>query len=1001
MCSRLRHDCRVPVVEESRSSGQAPIWTAPSTRVDIPSSVVELQVLGPLRVVDGDRVIEIGPKERVVLARLAAAQGRVVPDDVLVDVLWLGRPPSSARKTLQGYVYRIRRAMGSSAIERTDTGYRLGDDVDVDIDVVESIVAEGRQAVADGRQDAAAELFKQAGELFRGDALRELDDDPSTAGLRRQFTELEMTVAEERLVNELEGDAHGNVVGELEALVGRDPTRERAWCLLVAALARSGRQADAFDAVARAKRALALELGIEPSPHLGELERAVLDQREPALLTGITTAATPKSTRQMPTAAVPSAGLPAWDTGFWGRSDEIAWLVDRIPKSRVVVLTGAGGIGKTRLAASVANELNGSFADGVYFVGLAGIVDDAVGHAIAAGVGVRQERQRSALDSLTAWIGGRHLLMVLDNCEEVIGPVRQAIETLVDSCPALHVLATCRRPLGVPGEVRVPVRPLDRSAALSLLIDRIKMSNAYLDTQVEDGPLDQLRQRLDGVPLALELAAAQCRTMTPAELLVRLTRRPDVLADRAGLFRVRHRDLDQIITWSWSQLSPVAQRVAARLTVVIGSFTLDAAEAIASDDDVDELHVVAALEELEDAGLMVREHIDSELRHRLLEPIRQVFTTSLDDAERATLAYRHAYWYSELAGKVKVGSVGAAFGRWADLVERELANFREAHRLLIDNGDADRAVAIVDGLAIIGAQRCLMELADWCDATVKLVEGRSDPLELAAVAAAVRFWWLQNRVTEVAEAATRMATAVGDPEHHLALERTATDVVVTPTTMPEAIQRLHDALKRHGSENPTWWTAQVGILLVLLGGLDDSSVAPMIEQFDSPVLSAQLTFARAVPLYLAGDFGAAAELARTAALRARAAGATLDLAVGLQAQGGWSARLADATTADVFAPLAESLELWDRLRVPWGRVLTVGEIAAALAVRGYPEAAFVLWGVCDACGIHDTEFGRPGVHPYIAHVPGEQTARWYNRGKAMTLDRAVAFARETVAAVLT
>ena len=963
---------------------------------------MELQVLGPLRVVDGDRVIEIGPRERVVLARLAAAQGRAVPDDVLVDVLWLDRPPSSARKTLHGYVHRIRRAMGSSAIERTDTGYRLGDDLNVDIDVVESIVAEGRQAVADGRQEAAAELFQQAGELFRGEALRELEDDPSTAGLRRQLTELEMTVTEERLVNELQRDTHRNVVGELEALVGRDPTRERAWCLLVAALARSGRQADALDAVARAKRALVLELGVEPSPHLRELEQAVLDQRDPALLTGITTAAAPKSTPQVSTVAVPSAGLPVWDTGFWGRLDEIAWLVDRIPKSRVVVLTGAGGIGKTRLAASVANELNGCFADGVYFVGLAGIVDDAVGHAIAAGVGVRQERQRSALESLTAWIGGRHLLMVLDNCEEVIGPVKQAVETLVDSCRALHVLATCRRPLGVPGEIRVPVRPLDRSAALGLLIDRIKVSNPSLETQ-EDEPLDQLRKRLDGVPLALELAAAQCRTMTPAELLVRLTRRPDVLADRTGMFQARHRDLDQIITWSWNQLSPIAQRVAARLTVVIGSFTLDAAEAIASDDDVDELHVVDALEELEDAGLIVREHINSELRHRLLEPIRQQFTTSLDETERTTSAYRHAHWYSELAGDVKAGSVGAEFGRWADLVERELANFREAHRLLIDNDDADRAVAIVDGLAIIGAERCLMELADWCDATVNMVEGRSDRLELAAVAAAARFWWLQNRVTEVAEAATRMATVVGDPEHHLSLESSATEAMtgVNPSWMPEAIQRFHDALKRYGSEHPTFWTAQVATLLVMLGELDDSSVAPVIEQIGSPLLAAKFTMARAMRFGMDGEFGAAAELARQAAVGARAAGATHELAAVLPAQGGFSARLEDVTTADVFAPFAESLELWDRLRVPWGRVLSIEVLAAALAVRGHHEEAFVLWGASDASGIQAPgKFGRPGVHPYVAHVPGEQTARWYSRGKAMTLDRAVAFAREAVASVL-
>ena len=169
--------------------------------------------------------------------------------------------------------------------------------------------------------------------------------------------------------------------------------------------------------------------------------------------------------------------------------------------------------------------------------------------------------------------------------------------------------------------------------------------------------------------------------------------------------------------------------------------------------------------------------------------------------------------------------------------------------------------------------------------------------------------------------------------------------------MPEAIQRFHDALKRYGSEHPTWWTAQVATLLVLLGELDDSSVAPVIEQIGSPLLSAKFTLARAMRFGMDGEFGAAAELARQAAVRARAAGATHELAAALPAQGGFSARLADATTADVFAPFAESLELWDRLRVPWGRVLSIEVLAAALAVRGHHEEAFVLWGASDASGI--------------------------------------------------
>jgi predicted ATPase/DNA-binding SARP family transcriptional activator len=966
---------------------------------------VEVRVLGPVEVVDGDGVVVIGPKERRLLARLVAGRGRSVPDDVLVDVVWGDRPPVTARKTLQGHVHHLRRAIGNDAVLRTDGGYRLGPTIPIDIDDVERMLATARQAAADGRRDESAELFERAGRRFRGAAFGELEDDPSTVGLRGQLAELELTVAEERLVNELDRGNHRRVIGELESLVGRDPTRERAWCLLVTALAGCGRQSDALHAVARAKRSLALELGIEPGPQLRELERAVLNQQASAIVSSAETVA-PSNVRAARHPPSPSSvsrtdRLPTWDTCFCGRSNEHAWLLDRVPTARVVVLTGPGGIGKTRLAASVASQLAGKFADGVYFVELAGIVDDAADYVIAESVGVRREPDRSPLDSLIAWLGDRHVLVVLDNCEEIVDTVRRSVEVLVSCCPNLHIVVTSRGPLGVRGELRVPLPPLDRPAAVELLVDRLITSTRDFEPDGDAGALDTLCQQLDGVPLALELAAAQCRTMTPAELLVRLARRPDVLADRTGLFDERHRDLDRLICWSRDQLSPKSQRVASRLTVVIGSFTLDAAEAIATGGDLDEIDVVGALEELEDAGLIIREHVQGELRHRLLEPIRQHVANDLDESEHIAAARRHAHWFSDLANAVKAGSTGRHFGRWADLVDRDLANFRQAHRLLVDHGDPEHAVAIVDGLATIGAERCVMELADWCDATVKLVEGRGDPLELAAVAAAARFWLLQNRVTEIGHAAARLAPVTGDPEHHLSLEKSATEAMLDPRTWPEAIRRLQDALTRYGSKEPTWWTAQVSISLVLLGGLDESTVAPITEHLDSPVLSARFTFARAVPFYTQNDFATAAELARQAAVRARTAGATCELAATLMGSGGWSARLASATTADVFDPLAESLELWDRLRVPWGRVAVIEEIAQALAIRGKHEEAVVLWDAADASGIQaPSKIKRPDARSCPSPIATEQTDVGYSRSAAMTLDGAVAFARDTVATVL-
>ena len=199
--------------------------------------------------------------------------------------------------------------------------------------------------------------------------------------------------------------------------------------------------------------------------------------------------------------------LPEWATRFRGRAVEVDRLVVRVPHDRIVVLTGPGGLGKTRLAAQVAQRLLGEFPDGVYFVGLAGIDADTVDSAIAEGLHVRREPGRSLLESVIGWLRDRQVLVVLDNCEEVIGAARAAVDDLFAHCPGVHVLATSRLPLGVPGELRVPLAPLDESAAVELFVDRMVVTNPSFDIELDRGSLEGLCGRLDGFPLALELAA--------------------------------------------------------------------------------------------------------------------------------------------------------------------------------------------------------------------------------------------------------------------------------------------------------------------------------------------------------------------------------------------------------------------------------------------------------------------------------------------------------------
>lgn len=693
--------------------------------------------------------------------------------------------------------------------------------------------------------------------------------------------------------------------------------------------------------------------------------------------------------------------LPEWTTRFRGRDAELDRLTDRIPVERVVVLTGPGGGGKTRLAAQAAQRLVAVFPDGVYFVGLAGIASDTVDSAIAEGLRVRPERERSLLDSVAGWLRDRQVLLVVDNCEEVSAAVQAAIAVLSEKCRGLHVLATSRVPLGVVGELRVPLPPLDRHAAIELFADRMAVTRPTFDTADDQHELEELCRRLDGFPLALELAAARCRTLTPGQLLARWEGRPELLTDAAGLFEERHRDLDRLIAWSLEELTPSSRQVLSRLTVVIGGFSLETAEAIAGEGPGD-VSVVDAFEQLIDAGLLVQDHGEGEPRYRLLEPINQHVTTRLTLSDLVDASRRHALWFAQLAGAVGAGSVGAAFGVWADVVETELANFRRAHRSAIEAADAEQAVRIVDGLAVVGHERGLLELADWCDATVTMVEGRNDRHEVAALAAAVGFWWLQNRTHDIQLAVERVGDAVGDAEHHLALRHYATQTSLHPDEWSYAIGRLEQALARYGSDRPTWRTAQTRAYLVLLGGLDATAVVPIATRLDSPVFSAMFAFYRAVPFYMTGDEATAAELAGQAVALSRSAGAVIQLGVALMGQGGWRARLPEATLDDVFAPQAESLDLWDRLRVPWGIVAVAEEIAQSLAIRGFREEAFVLWGAVDKSEIRPPSMvGRRRAAPFITDIPHDQAAAWQARGATMTPDELVAYARTTVAAVLT
>jgi DNA-binding SARP family transcriptional activator len=391
-------------------------------------SVFELRLLGPVQAVRAGRDVPLGgPRQRAVLALLALDAGRVVPAGRLVEELWRGRPPLGAAKTLRSYVSRLRSALAPEvAVVARGGGYvfTLGSGR-LDADEFERLVAEGRAALGGAEAVAAGNRFRAALGLWRGPALADVAEVEPLAREAARLEELRLAAVEGRLEADLAAGSHAEVAGELERLVGEHPLRERLWRLLMLALYRGGRQADALAAYQRARAVLAGELGLEPGLELRELERAVL--REVAPLA-------PEGNRH---------NLPAQLTSFVGREQDLAVLGKLVGGGRLVTLTGAGGSGKTRLAVEFAAGAVDRFADGVWLADLAGLSGPGlVAAQVMEALGVRQAGDVPVIEALRFRLRSAELLLVLDNCEHLLDECAQLAGGLLAGAPGLR----CWRP---------------------------------------------------------------------------------------------------------------------------------------------------------------------------------------------------------------------------------------------------------------------------------------------------------------------------------------------------------------------------------------------------------------------------------------------------------------------------------------------------------------------------------------------------------------------------
>jgi predicted ATPase/DNA-binding SARP family transcriptional activator len=609
--------------------------------------MLELSLLGPVRAVRAGRELPLGgPRQRAVLALLVVEAGQVVPAGRLIDQLWRGGPPPGAATTLRSYVSRLRTLLAPDAtLVARGGGYVLAlGQARVDAGEFEGLAGAGRAALAAGEAAAAANRFREALELWRGQALADVIDVEALALEAARLEEMRLVAVEGRIEADLALGRQAEVAGELETLVAEYPVRERLWRLLVLALYRAERQADALAACRRARAMLAEELGLDPGEELRLLEEQVLRHEVPAV-----------------PAPVRPGNLPTPLTGLVGRDRDLAEVGRLMAGARLVTLTGPGGSGKTRLALEAAARAARRFPDGAWLAGLAGIASaQLVASRVMETLGIRQAGDLPVIEALLYRLHAAELLLVLDNCEHLLDACTGLAETLLAGSPGLRILATSREALGVPGEAAYLVPPLEvppesasaqaiaQAPAVLLFVDRASAARAGAASDAPVETVARICRGLDGLPLAIELAAARMSTLSATEIEAYLAGKFGFLRHRRPVSDRRHQTLKAAIDWSYDLLGEDERRVFAELSVFVGGFGLaQAAEVCSSGNQVTTLEVI---DQLAAKSLLTAQTTPGGTRYQMLETIRDYAASRLaETGEDGPTRRRHAEAFLRLA----------------------------------------------------------------------------------------------------------------------------------------------------------------------------------------------------------------------------------------------------------------------------------------------------------------------------------------------------------------